>query len=765
MSTSRSNGPKAPLIAGRLSMKAINAFGPAFLLAVAWLSLSSLTAPVCAKNNPDAHPQRSPLAALTEGWVYRWSDPSSPPGGSLDDPGGTPAEITSWKPYDPKQPMRPKPGKLLWLKKTLNEANLPGAALFIPQYSAFRAFEVYLGKNRIYRSGVLHPAFINRHLYIEWHLIPLPSDYYGQTLRFRFFSDHPELIGLISTIYLGKISAIMRDAVLKDLDLTLLGLLMILAGLLGAALLPAYYRLKNRALLFSIVMAISAGFYIQTESDVTTLLFDHPVLLSYLHYVTFFLFAGGAWAFMEQTVGGSWKRFYRMGGLFQIAYLALAMLLDLLEILPWDLTFDAGMAFLGVFIAAAELGLLKMALSDSLEARILSIGYGVLGLSGAWDILAGLRVLPPRRILFPYGLVLLLVCLAIVLILRYRAERREVEETIRRSEDRFRNLFEHAPISIVEVDFKEARPMVIGANEPAAELFGLTSGEPLFLPLESFFSPESIAPLCRAVDSPASCVHTILESTCRRTGNGAFPARIGISPMQAFGPSRVVLTIQDITEEKERRSEEDAIAEERRRIAREIHDGLAQDLAVMNLKASVWPRLVEGRPEQMRAEIKLFQQLLKKNIREVRRCIFALRPVELEELGFFEAARRFVQEFGEQNQIEVAFEVAGAESGLPHRLEPVLFRIIQETLNNVRKHARAKTVRLDLTMGSERGIRLDIRDNGRGFDTSSLERGFREGHLGIRQMRERIERQRGSFFIESDEGEGTRIRVDLPLTV
>jgi PAS domain S-box-containing protein len=694
--------------------------------------------------------------------MYQWSDPAHPAAEGINETAGEAPHSSRWEVYDPEQPLRPEKDRLLWLKKTIEEANVPGAALFLPQYSCFRAFEVYLDNVRIYKSGELAPAFINRHLYIKWHLIPLPVDYYGKTLLFRFFSDHPQLIGVISPIYLGEISSVMSRVVMRDLDISILGLLMIIGGLFGTAVLLVYYRLKNYPLLYCSIMAICGGVYILTESNVTPLMFDHPILQSYLHYVTFFLFVGGSWAFLEQTVPGNSKRFYRLGFRYQIAYLVVATMLDLLEIVSWDISFNAGMALLGVSIIAAEVGVFKMSLAGNLEARMLCIGYGILGLSGAWDILAGLGILKPHRVIFPWGLVLLLASLALVLILRYRNERSEAEETIRRSEERFRNLFENAPISILEVDFLKPRPVVICANTPTAELFGIAPGNLVFFPLENLFSSEALPALGRAVDSLKSATHATMESTCLREDGVKFPARIGISLTQTTGLGRVVLTLEDITEETERRSEEEAIAEERRRIAREIHDGLAQDLAVMNMKASVWRRMVDGRPEQMHAEIKLFQQLLKKNIQEVRRCIFALRPVDLDELGFFEATRRFVRDFGEQNRIEASFEVIGSENDLPHRLEPVLFRIVQETLNNARKHARAETVRIGLEIAVNRSVRLDIRDDGKGFDTAQLENAFRNGHLGIKQMRERVSRQGGSFNIESGKGKGTRIQVALP---
>ena len=662
-----------------------------------------------------------------------------------------------------KQTLKPEPEKALWMRKILNEADFASGALFLPRYSCFRGFETYLDQKRICRSGTLYPSLVNRHLYIQWHLIPLPADYFGKPLYFRFFSDHPHIIGFHAPIYLGAPATILKQMVLNELEITLVGLLMIIGGLFGGLLFAVYYRLHNLSLAYASSAAVFAGIYSLTESNVTQLMFDHPILLSYLHYVTFFLLAAAILAFMEQTVGGRWKKVCRWGALFQIAYATVGMLLDMWRIVSWDMMFNAGMALLGLSILATEFQLLKTAVAGNLEARLLCLGLGLLGLSGLWDILVGLRVLPPRQVVFPWGLVSMVFSLGLVVVLRHQAERRRAQETIRKSEERFRYLFENAPISILEVDFQSGRPRVIHTNRAAKRLFGLAAGNPGQPVLEELLSGEAVLDLHLAVNSPAPGTYTALETSCRRLNQAAFPARVGASRTALFGLSRVVLTIEDITGEKERRSEEEAIAEERRRIAREIHDGLAQDLAVMNMKASVWSLLGRSHPERMAGEIAFLQKTLKKSIEEVRRCIFALRPVELEALGFFEAIRRFAKDFGGHHQLSVSLEITGNETDLPARLEPALFRIIQETLNNVHKHASARTVRVNLKISGRSTIKLTVADDGGGFDTSTLPSVFRDGHLGIGQMQERISRLGGAFQIRSGHGAGTTIEVDLPL--
>jgi signal transduction histidine kinase len=95
-------------------------------------------------------------------------------------------------------------------------------------------------------------------------------------------------------------------------------------------------------------------------------------------------------------------------------------------------------------------------------------------------------------------------------------------------------------------------------------------------------------------------------------------------------------------------------------------------------------------------------------------------------------------------------------------LEPVLFRIIQEALNNVSRHAEAATVHIELDLRAADTLVLVIRDDGQGFDTAILERATQLGHLGLTQMRERVEELRGTVQVQSGIGRGTEIRVDLP---
>jgi signal transduction histidine kinase len=239
--------------------------------------------------------------------------------------------------------------------------------------------------------------------------------------------------------------------------------------------------------------------------------------------------------------------------------------------------------------------------------------------------------------------------------------------------------------------------------------------------------------------------------------------RVNATPeIKAAAADRIIMTVQDITPEKERQFEAKAINEERRRIAHEIHDGLAQDLAALRFKATLWHDLVESDPTQLHQELDLLLETLGGSIREVRRSIFALRPLALDELGFLPALKQFTKLFGEQYQLQISLEVTGPKEHLPSTLELPLLRIIQESLHNIGKHAQAQRAEIGLDLTQPHQISLTIRDEGQGFDPTALAQAEATGHFGLKQMRERIELINGTLSVQSQVGQGTEVRVELP---
>lgn len=212
-------------------------------------------------------------------------------------------------------------------------------------------------------------------------------------------------------------------------------------------------------------------------------------------------------------------------------------------------------------------------------------------------------------------------------------------------------------------------------------------------------------------------------------------------------------------------SEELAIAEERARIAREIHDGVAQALAFSALKLDLVARLIAGTParlDQATAELRVVQATVRESIREVRRSIFALRPIDLERHGFVETIRRYCSDFEQQNDLKVSLKVDGAPQ-LSAKSEAVLFRIFQEAMNNTAKHAHARNVFVTVGRTGDACGFVEVRDDGEGYDPVAIsDRVTSAGGLGLKQMRERVQARGGTFETASRPGAGARVYASVP---
>lgn len=205
---------------------------------------------------------------------------------------------------------------------------------------------------------------------------------------------------------------------------------------------------------------------------------------------------------------------------------------------------------------------------------------------------------------------------------------------------------------------------------------------------------------------------------------------------------------------------ERAIADERARIARDIHDGIAQTLAFRRMRIDLWLDWLTSEPQRLRDELIGLKQTLREQIAELRRAIFALRPIQFDEFGFVGGLHRYIGQFAEQHGWESHIDLSGAPSELSPDREAICFRIIQESLTNSAKHANA--TRIDVRIAPlDGGLHIVVSDNGIGFDPGMVAEQPHE-HLGLRQMRERLRHMQGQLTICSQPGAGTHIRAWIP---
>jgi signal transduction histidine kinase len=218
---------------------------------------------------------------------------------------------------------------------------------------------------------------------------------------------------------------------------------------------------------------------------------------------------------------------------------------------------------------------------------------------------------------------------------------------------------------------------------------------------------------------------------------------------------------QSLREERDRiiDAEEDA----RRQLARDLHDGPAQGLAAIVMKADFIRRLLDRDPGRVPDELLTLEDIAKRTTKEVRTLLFQLRPVSLETQGLVPTLQQYAEKLNETDALNLIVE-AEELPALDPNISATIFTIIQEAVNNAKKHAGTPDIWLRLGVRGE-NLLVEVEDHGKGFDVAALEASYdTRGSLGMLNMRERAERIGGVFSIQSAPGQGTLITVAVPLT-
>ncbi|WP_341526708.1 sensor histidine kinase [Nostoc sp. UHCC 0302] len=203
--------------------------------------------------------------------------------------------------------------------------------------------------------------------------------------------------------------------------------------------------------------------------------------------------------------------------------------------------------------------------------------------------------------------------------------------------------------------------------------------------------------------------------------------------------------------------ENQATLEERNRIAREIHDSLGHSLTALNLQLETALKLWQSNPTKAQTFLARAKELGSKALKDVRQSVSTMRSNPLQEQSLEHAIAILSEDFHRSNGILLICQI-NLENPLPPEISTSIYRIIQESLTNISKHANATEVKLTL-MSMRRSLKLIIQDNGRGFDLNQNTTGF-----GLQSMRDRTLALAGEFMINSNPGSGCQITVDIPLT-
>jgi two-component system sensor histidine kinase DegS len=198
--------------------------------------------------------------------------------------------------------------------------------------------------------------------------------------------------------------------------------------------------------------------------------------------------------------------------------------------------------------------------------------------------------------------------------------------------------------------------------------------------------------------------------------------------------------------------------EERRRLARDIHDGPAQVLSMLTMRFDVIKKMVERNPQMALVEISRIQDTLRSSINDLRRMIYDLKPLAFEEHGWKSVLMTHVERFQELHRIPVTLYFEEGLPRFPEQMEMGLYRLIQECTNNIAKHAGATRVEIKVHSENQSRLLIEVSDNGKGFDPAAT----KSGAFGLQGMKERAALIGGHVDVHSVIGEGTRIVITIP---
>jgi signal transduction histidine kinase len=233
---------------------------------------------------------------------------------------------------------------------------------------------------------------------------------------------------------------------------------------------------------------------------------------------------------------------------------------------------------------------------------------------------------------------------------------------------------------------------------------------------------------------------------------------------------QAVISIQNarLYQEMEREKQEimETQDEARKKLARDLHDGPTQSVAAIAMRANIVRRIVISDPEAAIAEVIKIEDLARRTTQEIRHMLFTLRPLILETEGLVPALHSMADKMRDTYQQNVEVEVDPATvQQLEINKQGVIFSLVEEAVNNARKHAQANIIVVSLKNGHDSGIALlEICDDGVGFDVKAVNKGYeKRGSLGMVNLRERSQLINGLLNIESYPGKGTRVQVFIPL--
>ncbi len=354
------------------------------------------------------------------------------------------------------------------------------------------------------------------------------------------------------------------------------------------------------------------------------------------------------------------------------------------------------------------------------------------------------------------------------------SERKRAEEELRRSEKKYKLLFDNNPMPMWMLSMPDLN--VVDVNEAAIKHYGYTRSQFLKLNARDFRPPEDLSRFEEAALKQKKGVrYSGIWRHLKKDGSVIHVEVIAHDIEYDEKPVRLILA-NDVTEkliadELLKKSLEDIRRltehvqkireEERSHIAREIHDELGQQLTVLKMDVSWLNKKLGNKDESVKERLTELADMLDGTVKTVRRISSELRPSILDDLGLIAAIDWHLREFEKRMGIVAVFDELVEENIIPDRVKTGVFRIFQESLTNVARHAAASKVRVTLEV-QKADLVLTIEDNGKGFNKEIAKV---KKTLGILGMRERTAMLGGSYEIGSEPGKGTVVIVSVPLSV
>jgi PAS domain S-box-containing protein len=341
-------------------------------------------------------------------------------------------------------------------------------------------------------------------------------------------------------------------------------------------------------------------------------------------------------------------------------------------------------------------------------------------------------------------------------------ERDRLERELTRSEERFRFLVQNSPDIVFSSDVEGRFTFLSAAIE---RMTGFTADELIGQHFSTIIESEELQvsggrweALVENPDQEVQATQVLKGRDGRLTPVDVRAVGIKVDGRFAGiqGATRDVSDQVRLQGELRRQAGELAAGEERAHLARELHDSVTQALFSMSLVTRSVELLLGKDPDKAREQLTQLRELQREALAEMRALIFELRPGNLEQDGLVRALKTHSSALQGRLGLPIVVE-SDLEDRLPLAAEEVLYRIAQEALHNVVKHAAARQVRLEVRRHESGGVRLRVEDDGKGFDPARV----LDGHLGLTGMRARADRIGARFACTSGPGQGTAIEVTL----